>query len=438
MSNKTLVIVGGGFGGLALAKALKKFKKRPLEIILIDKTNHHLFQPLLYQVATAALNAADIAIPIRETLSKQKNVTVLMGEVCEVNKKEKLLILKNGSTIHFDYLVLSVGARHSYFGNDEWENYAPGLKTLKDAVNLRERLLISFEKAESCDSYHEAEKYLTFVIVGGGPTGVEMAGSIAEIAHDTMIKDFRRIDTSKTKIYLIEGAPRVLGPFQEKLSIKATKALDCMGVEVITNKIVTNISNEGVHIGDDFIPSKTVIWAAGNQASPLLKTLEVPLDRQGRVKVDTDLSIPDHPDIFVIGDAASVVLKEGDPPLPAVATPAMQEGRFLAKIIGNNIPKEKRTPFKYFDKGSMATIGKSKAIMQYKTIGIYGFFAWLLWGFVHLMYLVAYRSRFWVLVEWGWSYFSKQRGARLVLDSVKENNFKDSKQCCCSKKNSET
>ena len=420
MSNKKVVIIGGGFGGLETAKRLNKCSNRPLDITLIDKTNHHVFQPLLYQVATAGLNLSDIAIPIREILSKQKNITVLMGDVCKVLKEEKKIELLDGTKLDYDYLVLAVGARHSYFGNDHWEKYAPGLKTLKDALTLRERILECFEKAERCDSHEEAQKYLNFVVVGGGPTGVEMSGAIAEIAHKTMIKDFRRIDTAKSKIYLIEGGTRILAPFQEKLSLKATHALEQMGVEVITDKHVTEINEYGVQIGEKFIPSKNVIWAAGNQAAPILDTLGVEQDRQKRIVVDTDFSIPGFPEIFVIGDAAAITLEEGGRPLPAVATPAIQGGRYIAKIIGNQTPKDKRKPFKYFDKGSMATIGTSRAIMQYGKYASYGFFAWLMWGLVHLMYLVGYRSRAMVLSEWIISWFTKKRGVRLIMDSIDE------------------
>ncbi|WP_194848211.1 NAD(P)/FAD-dependent oxidoreductase [Candidatus Neptunochlamydia vexilliferae] len=411
-----VVIVGGGFGGLNCAKTLKKAN---LDVLLIDKKNHHLFQPLLYQVASAALSPADIATPLREIFADQKNTTVIMGTVDQVDKKNRKLLLQNGDEVPYDYLVIGTGARHSYFGNDQWEPLAPGLKTVVDALKIRERILISFEKAERTDSIQEAERHLNFVIIGGGPTGVEMAGAIAEIAHKTLFKNFRRINPEKSKIYLVEGAPRVLPPFPEKLSERARKDLEKMGVRVITNELVTNITEEGVQVGDDFIEAGNVIWAAGNIASPLLKTLDIPLDRQGRAMVEPDLSIPDHPEIFVIGDAACSIGKDGKP-LPAVAPTAIQQGRYIGKLIRRQIPKKKRRPFKYFDKGGIATIGKNKAVGFFKAIHFKGIFAWLIWGFIHIFYLVNYRSQFGVMLDWTFHYLTGLRGARLIHKSIKE------------------
>lgn len=410
MANTKVVILGGGFAGLNAAKA---FGNSDFDVWIIDKTNHHLFQPLLYQVASAALSPGDIAVPIREILSPYPNVTAIMGEVTEIDKDNKQVVLQNGDRIGYEFLIVALGARHCYFGNDQWEPFAPGLKTLVDALKIRERILMSFEKAERCDSISEAKKYLNFVIIGGGPTGAEMAGAISEIAYQTMLKNFRRIDTTKTKIYLIEGSDHILPVYPEKLSLKAQKYLENFGVIVVTGKRVIGISDEGVTVEGMFIPSHNVVWAAGNQASPVLKTLNVPLDKQGRIKVDADLSIPDHPELFVIGDAACCMDKKGNP-LPALAPVAVQQGRYLAQIIRKRLPKSSRPPFVYFDKGTMATIGKRKAIGMFGKIQFSGLIAWLGWCFVHILYLIGFRNRITVLMQWLFSYFSSQRGARLI------------------------
>ena len=409
MAYTKVVIVGGGFGGLNAAKSLKKAK---LDILVIDKTNHHLFQPLLYEVATAALSPGEIATPLRETLRDQKNTSVIMGEVTSIDKESKQITLSNGHAITFDYLIVATGARHSYFGNDRWEPFAPGLKTISDALKIREQILISFEKAERLDSIAEASKYLNFVIIGGGPTGVEMAGAIAEIAHKTLFKNFRRIRPETSKIYLIEALPSILQTYPEKLRLRAKKDLEHMGVKVLTDKKVTNIDENGVWIDGNIFECKNIIWAAGNQASPFLKTLDVPLDRQGRVIVEPDLSIPGYANIFVIGDAACV-MKEGKP-IPATAPAAIQEGKYVAKLIKKGIPKEHREPYRYFDKGSMATIGKAKAIVQFRSLSIAGFLAWLIWAFVHIVYLIGFRSRIGVMLEWGSALITGQRGVRLI------------------------
>ncbi|NRA90256.1 MAG: NAD(P)/FAD-dependent oxidoreductase, partial [Simkaniaceae bacterium] len=372
-----VVVIGGGFGGLNCVKTLSKAN---FDVLLIDKKNHHLFQPLLYQVATAALSPADIATPLREILASQENATVIMGTVKKIDKEKRELILATGDHVPYDYLVVATGARHSYFGNDQWEPLAPGLKTVRDALQIRERVLISFEKAERMDSVQEAEKYLNFVVIGAGPTGVEMAGSIAEIAHNTMFRNFRRINPGKSKIYLVEGASRVLPPFPKKLSERARKDLEKMGVRVLTEKRVTNVTEEGVQVGEDFIQARNIIWAAGNTASPLLKTLDLPLDRQGRAMVEADLSLPDYPEIFVIGDAACCLGKDGKP-LPATAPTAIQQGRYVGKMIRRQVPKDKRRPFKYFDKGGLATIGKNKAVGYFRGIHLKGLIAWIAWGF---------------------------------------------------------
>jgi len=419
-----VVVIGGGFGGLNCVKTLSKAN---FDVLLIDKKNHHLFQPLLYQVATAALSPADIATPLREILASQENATVIMGTVKKIDKEKRELILANGDHVPYNYLVVATGARHSYFGNDQWEPLAPGLKTVRDALQIRERVLISFEKAERMDSIQEAEKYLNFVVIGAGPTGVEMAGSIAEIAHNTMFRNFRRINPGKSKIYLVEGASRVLPPFPEKLSERARKDLEKMGVRVLTEKMVTNITEEGVQVGEDFIQARNIIWAAGNIASPLLKTLDLPLDRQGRAMVEADLSLPDYPEIFVIGDAACCLGKDGKP-LPAVAPTAIQQGRYVGKMIRRQVPKDKRRPFKYFDKGGLATIGKNKAVGYFRGIHLKGLIAWIAWGFIHIFYLVSYRSQFAVMLDWVFHYMTGLRGARLIhktIDDEMDTNTKE-------------
>lgn len=414
MAYTRVVVIGGGFAGLTAAK---EFKRAKIDLLLLDKTNHHLFQPLLYQVASAALSPGEIAIPIREVLRKQENTSVIMGDVVSIDKKLKQIVLFNGEHITYDYLIVAVGAKHSYFGNDQWEKFAPGLKTIKDAISIREKILISFEKAERIDSISEAAKYLNFVIIGGGPTGVEMAGAIAEIAHKTMFKNFRRIKPEKSKIFLIEAAPHILPAYPEKLGMSAKKDLEKLGVRVLTGKRVTNINDEGVQTEDEFFPCKNIIWAAGNQAAPLLKTLDVPLDRQGRVIVEPDLSIPGNPEIFVVGDAACSITSNSKP-LPGIAPVAIQQGKYVAKIIKSRINKENRPPFRYFDKGSMATIGKGKAIAMVGKFQFTGLVAWLMWCFIHIIYLIGFRNRLAVFIEWISFYLTGQRGARLIYSSI--------------------
>ena len=410
MGDPRVVIVGGGFGGLNVARALRRAK---CNVLLIDKTNHHLFQPLLYQVATAALSPGDIATPIREILRHQANASVLMGDVVAIDKKQKQLTLANGDRIGYDTLVLSIGARHSYFGNDAWETYAPGLKTLSDALKIREQVLICFEIAERMNNLEEAAKFLNFVVIGGGPTGVEMAGAIAEIAKKTLFKNFRRIKPEESKIYLIEALPHILPTFPEKLSQSATKDLEELGVTVLTGKKVMKIDATGVYFDSEKIDAHNIVWAAGNQVSPLLKTLDVPLDRQGRVIVGPDLSIPDHPEVFVIGDAAQAMGKDGKP-LPGIAPVAIQQGHYVAKMIKNDLSKKTRSPFRYFDKGCMATIGKGRAIAMVGALRFSGFFAWLAWCFIHILYLIGFRNKLGVAIEWIYHYFFGVRGIRLI------------------------
>jgi len=416
MNIPKVVVIGGGFAGLNVIKALAGAK---VEVLLIDKKNHHLFQPLLYQVATAALSPADIAMPLREIFRNQDNTTVIMGNVVEIDKARKMITLKNGENISYDYLVIGVGARHSYFGRDDWEKLAPGLKTLTDALGIRERILTSFEQAERAESMSEARKYLNFAIIGGGPTGVEMAGAIAEIAHTALFRNFRRIDPRLSKVYLIEAAPRVLPPYPEVLSKRAKEDLQKMGVRVLTSTMVVNINEEGVDTKEGFIPARNVIWAAGNQASPLLKTLNTPLDKQGRALVGPDLSIPEHPEIFVIGDASCYMTKE-EKPLPGIAPVAIQMGSYVGKIIRKSLSSGKRKPFSYFDKGNLATIGKAKAVGNYKKLRFTGVFAWLIWAFIHVVYLIGFRNRYAVMLNWYFHYVTGMRGARLIHHELEE------------------
>lgn len=410
MAKSKVIIIGGGFGGLNAAKALKK---ADVDILLIDKTNYHLFQPLLYEVATAALSPGEIATPLREILRHQENVSVIMGEVANINTHEKQVILSNQAWFEYDYLIVATGARHSYFGNDQWETFAPGLKTIPDALSIREQILISFEKAERAD-FGDILPYLTFVIIGGGPTGVEMAGAIAEIAYKTMFKNFRKINPKKAQIFLIEACPSILPSYPERLSKRAKKDLEKLGVRVLNNTKVTNIDSKGVQVEDSFIASKNVIWAAGNQASNLLTCLNTPLDRPGRVIVASDLSLPHFPEVFVIGDAAHVEYK--NKLLPGIAPVAIQQGRYVAKIIAQDLAKDNRKPFKYFDKGSMAVIGKAKAIAFIGKLQFTGFIAWLMWAFIHLVYLIGFRDRFVVLIEWVMTLISGKRGVRLIYN----------------------
>lgn len=410
MRKKKVIIIGAGFGGLAAAKELKNAN---IDLLVIDKTNHHLFQPLLYQVATAALSPGDIAAPIREILSKQKNATVIMGEVSSINTSENSISMLNGEEFFYESLIISTGSRHSYFGNDGWEKKAPGLKTISDALKIRERILLSFEKAERSNDPAEVQKCLTFIIVGGGPTGVEMAGAIAEITKHTMLKDFRKIDPSKTRIILIEGSKKLLNSFDEPLNMYTNNVLERLGVEVKTSKIVTDINQNGVQFGEEYIESSNIIWAAGNKASSLLKSLNCELDKVGRVIVKNDCSIETSPNVFVIGDAANFKDSK-DKILPGVAPVAIQQGRFVARIIKSKSKQTERTQFQYIDRGNLATIGRAKAVMQIKDFKIKGYFAWLAWVVVHIATLINFRGRYKVLVEWFWYYLTYKHGIRLI------------------------
>jgi NADH:ubiquinone reductase (H+-translocating) len=414
MEYTRVIVVGGGFGGLSAAKNLKKAK---IDLVLVDKSNHHLFQPLLYQVATATLSPTEITYPIREIFRKQANAKIVMGEVSSIEKEEKKITLANGERLGYDFLVLAPGSRHSYFGEDQWEPLAPGLKTLADALKIREKILLSFEIAEQLKDHKEGKKHLNFIIVGGGPTGVEMAGAVAGIAKEHLLGSFRSIRKEQVQIFLIEALDKILPSYSERLSLKAKKDLTKLGVKVITGKKITHISPDGIHMGDEFIESTNVIWAAGNQASPLLKTLGVPIDKQGRVLVEENLSIPGHPEIFVIGDAACT--KGGqDFFLPAAAPVAIQQGKYIAKWI--NKPNKNHGPFIYKDKGSIATIGKGKACARIGKLEFGGLPAWLAWGFIHILYLVGFRNRLGVLAKWITLFITRQRGAKLILGSIEQ------------------
>jgi NADH:ubiquinone reductase (H+-translocating) len=405
-----VVIIGGGFGGL---EAAKKLACKNVRVTLIDRTNYHLFQPLLYQVATAALSPADIAAPIRAVLSKCKNMEVILAEVRSVDVDAKNVKLFDGGELNYDFLILATGARHSYFGHEEWEKLAPGLKSLEDAIELRRRLLMAFEYAEKITDESARKAAMTFVIIGGGPTGVEMAGAIAEIARYTLAKDFRHIDPSQARVILIEGEPRLLAGYPEDLSVSALKQLVDLGVEVRTAVRATNLTEVGVQVGDEFIPCRVKIWAAGNNASFVGKTLGAPVDRVGRVIVNDDLTIPRHPEIQVIGDLANFSHQTGQP-LPGVSPVAMQQGRHAARNILAMIDGRKPQRFHYWDKGNIATIGRNKAVADLKFVHLSGLPAWLAWLFVHIIFLVGFRNRLLVLFQWAWAYFSFSKGARLI------------------------
>jgi NADH dehydrogenase len=404
-----VVIVGAGFGGLEAAKSLTK---EPVRLTVIDRTNHHLFQPLLYEVATAALSPADIAAPIRGILGRCANTEVILAEVKSVNVAAKTLNLGD-QEFSYDYLILATGARHSYFGHDEWEKLAPGLKSLEDAVEIRRRLLLAFEYAEKITDGAAKAAAMTFVIIGGGPTGVEMAGAIAEIARYTLDKDFKHIDPSSARVVLVEGDERIISAFPEDLSASAMKQLKDLGVEVRTGIHAKNLTEGGLEVGEEFIPCRVKIWAAGNAASFVGKTMGVPVDKAGRVIVNEDLTIPGHPEVQVIGDLANFS-HQGGKMLPGVSPVAMQQGRHAARNILAMIDGRKPQRFRYWDKGSMATIGRNKAVADLHFLHLSGLPAWLVWLFVHIIFLVGFRNRIAVLIQWAWSYITFNKGARLI------------------------
>jgi NADH:ubiquinone reductase (H+-translocating) len=411
VETNSVVIVGAGFGGLRAAQALAR---APVHVTIVDRSNHHLFQPLLYQVATAALSPADIAAPIRGIIKDHPNVDVLMAELTGIDLPEKK-ILTTVRPVPFDYLILATGARYNYFGHDDWEANAPALKTIPDAIAIREKILRAFEAAEAEEDSVKRAALLTFVLVGGGPTGVEMAGAIAELAHRALASDFRRIDPRSAQVVLLEAGPKILASFPDPLVQKATAELERLGVRVRTSARVESVTAEGVMVSGSFLPTKTVIWAAGVVVgSPLGNWLGAETDRSGRVKVAPDLSVPGHPEIFVIGDACYFVDEKGKQ-LPGVAPVAMQQGRYVGSLIKGRLEgKVDQKHFHYWDKGNLATVGRSFAIADLGKIRLSGLIAWLAWIVVHIYYLIGFRNRTVVLFEWAWAYFTFQRGARLI------------------------
>jgi len=409
MTGPRVVIVGGGFGGLYCARALQGAGAR---ITLVDRQNFHLFQPLLYQVATASLSPADVASPIRSILKRRPDVEVWLAEASAVDVDRRVLELEDGQ-LEYDYLVLAAGATHAYFGHDEWQRLAPGLKTIDDATELRRRFLLAFEAAEREADPAARRRLLTFVIVGAGPTGVELAGAMAEIARTVMPGDFRYIDTATARILLLEGADRVLPAYPPVLSERARRQLERLGVEVQTGAPVTGIESGLVQVGDLDVPASNVFWAAGVAASPLGATLGVPVDRVGRVVVEPDCSIPGHPEVFVIGDLA-LLLQEDGTPVPGVAQGAMQMGRHVAEMIRGDLRGQSRKPFRYLDKGNLATIGRAAAVADVRGLKLSGLTAWLVWVFVHIAYLIGFRNRVLVMLQWAWAYLTYQRGIRLI------------------------
>ena len=407
---KRIVILGGGFAGLYTARGLKGVDA---EITVVDRHNYHLFQPLLYQVAMAALNPSDIAAPIRGILRKQKNVRVILGEATSVDVNAKRVDLADGSSLAYDLLVIATGAAHSYFGHPEWERFAPGLKTIDDALEIRRRVLLAFEAAERESDPERQKTWLTFVVIGAGPTGVELAGALSEIARQTMVRDFRNIQPENARVILLEGKERVLPPYPPELSEKARKQLEDLGVEVITNAVVTDMNADAVHVGERVIPTHTILWGAGVQASPLARSLGVPLDRAGRVLVEPDLTIPGHSDVFVLGDLAAARQHDGSF-VPGVAPAAIQAGQHTAMNLERAVAGQPLRAFKYKDKGSLATIGRAAAVADFGRFRFGGFFAWMAWLLIHIFFLVGFRNRFLVITQWAWAYFTYQRGARLI------------------------
>lgn len=409
-----MVIVGGGFAGINAARRLLRSGPPSLRVTVIDRRNHHLFQPLLYQVAMAGLSPADISTPIRSILDGDERVSVRMAEVQRVDLATRQLVTNSG-TIEYDYLLLACGATHAYFGHDEWEEHAPGLKTIEQATEIRRRVLTAFERAEIEPDVEKRRRLLTFVVVGGGPTGVELAGALGELSRHTLGRDFRRIDPSATRVLLIEGGDRILPTFDPVLSRKATRSLEKLGVTVWTNTRVTEIGDGHVRAGDEVVYAETVLWAAGVRASPVSRTLGVPLDREGRVIVDPDLSVPGHPEVLVLGDQASFRQADGSL-VPGVAPAAIQQGHHAADNVLHDLRGEQREPFEYFDKGYMATIGRASAVAQVKRLHLSGFIAWMAWSFIHIVYLIGFRNRVLVFIQWVWSYIRYRRGARLITE----------------------
>ncbi len=405
-----IVIVGGGFGGLRAAKSLAKL---PVHITLVDRKNHHTFQPLLYQVATAGLSPAEIAAPIREVLASDRNIDVLLGEAIGVDVAARKLKF-HGYDLDYDYLVIAAGSSHAYFGHDNWEPLAPGLKTIEDALEMRRRVLLAYELAEREALLTGTHFPLNFVVVGGGPTGVELAGTLGEIARKSLESNFKHIDPAKTRVILVEGGSAVLASYPPDLQQSARRQLERLGVEVRLNSMVTDVREGEIHIGEEIMPAAVILWAAGVSASPLGKALGVPTDRAGRVLVEPDLSIPGHPEVFVVGDLASITYDHGKP-VPGLAPAAMQEGNWVGRQIKADLAGKPRKPFHYLDKGTLATIGRAAAVADFPgNIHISGYFAWLSWLFVHIFFLIGFRNRIAVMFDWAWSYFTYKRSARLI------------------------
>jgi NADH dehydrogenase len=410
-----VVIIGGGFGGLYAARALAR---APVRVTLVDRRNHHLFQPLLYQVASAGLNPSDIAYPIRAALRKQRNATVLLAEVTRIEPARRRVVLADGE-LDYDYLIVAAGATHSYFGRDEWEAHAPGLKTIEDALEIRRRMLFAFEAAERETDEARRQAWLTFVVVGGGPTGVELAGAIGELSRFTMDRDFRNIDPTQAKVLLLEGGSSILSSYDPKLRDSAVDQLASLGVEVRLQARVTGIDAGGVWLGGDRIAARTVVWAAGVKGSPLAQSLGAPLDRAGRVRVTPHLTLPGHDEVFVVGDMAT--LEQDGQPVPGVAPAAMQMGEYAANAIVAAIDGKHTEAFRYLDKGSMATIGRSRAILESGPVKLSGLLAWLGWLTIHIFYLIGFRNRALVLFQWAWAYLTFGRGARLITEAADHN-----------------
>jgi NADH dehydrogenase len=409
-----VVVVGAGFGGLEAARGLAG---APVRVTVVDRRNHYLFQPLLYQVATAALSPADIAYPIRSILRRQRNADVVLAEVVGIDPERRVVKLRDGASVSYDILVVASGARHSYFGHEEWEARAPGLKNLEDALEIRRRILLAFEEADRESAPDRRQQLLTFAIVGGGPTGVELAGAIAEIADKVVVDDFRHIDPREARVVLVEAGPRILPSYSETSSSNATAELRRLRVEVWTGEPVTAVDQDGIVAGGRRLAAGTVLWAAGVAGSGVGSFLGAPLDKNGRVNVESDLTVPGRPEIFVIGDLA-LFTHHGGRPLPGVSPVAMQQGRYAAKAIRERLAGRAARPFHYFDKGTMAVVGRSAAVAEVLGLNLHGFPAWLAWSLLHIFYLIGFRNRFIVMFEWAWAYVSYQRGARLITGNL--------------------